>query len=96
MYLGNLVELAESYELYKHPQHPYTKTLLSAAPIPDPEKTRKRQRLILKGEIPSPVDTPPGCRFSTLCPNAEKRCSEISPELKAVSPGHEVACHLFG
>jgi oligopeptide transport system ATP-binding protein len=95
MYLGNLVELAESLELYRHPLHPYTETLLSAVPIPDPKITRERQRIILDGEIPSPLNPPPGCRFSTLCPRAEKRCAEAAPELREVSPGHQVACHLF-
>jgi oligopeptide transport system ATP-binding protein len=95
MYLGNLVELAESYELYKNPLHPYTKTLLSAVPIPDPKITRQRKRVILEGEMPSPMDVPRGCRFSSLCPNAQKICSEASPELKEVSPGHQAACHLI-
>ncbi|WP_010256984.1 ABC transporter ATP-binding protein [Treponema primitia] len=95
MYLGNLVELADSNELYKNPLHPYTKTLLQAVPIPDPRITRSRQRIILNGEIPSPMDLPPGCRFSTLCPNAMKRCSETAPVLTEAAPGHQAACHLF-
>ncbi|AEF83916.1 oligopeptide transport ATP-binding protein AppF [Treponema primitia ZAS-2] len=95
MYLGNLVELAASKELYKNPLHPYTKTLLQAVPIPDPRITRSRQRTILNGEIPSPMDLPPGCRFSTLCPNAMQCCSETAPMLKEIAPGHQVACHLF-
>ncbi|GHU96718.1 ABC transporter ATP-binding protein [Spirochaetia bacterium] len=95
MYLGNLVELAESYELYKNPLHPYTKTLLSAVPIPDPNITRQRKRVILEGEMPSPMDVPRGCRFSSLCPNAQRVCSENAPELKEVSPGHQAACHLI-
>jgi oligopeptide transport system ATP-binding protein len=95
MYLGNLVELAESYELYKNPLHPYTKTLLSAVPIPDPGLTRARKRLILEGEIPSPIGSPPGCRFNTLCPAAKKQCAEAAPELKEVSPGHQAACYLL-
>jgi oligopeptide transport system ATP-binding protein len=96
MYLGYLVELAESYELYRNPLHPYTKSLLQAVPIPDPDLTRSRKRTILAGEIPNPLDTPPGCRFSTLCPEAQKRCAEEIPELKETAPGHCTACHLFG
>ncbi|MDR3146929.1 MAG: ABC transporter ATP-binding protein [Treponema sp.] len=95
MYLGYVVELAESYELYKNPLHPYTGSLLQAVPIPDPELTRARTRSILKGEIPSPMDSPPGCRFNTLCPVAKKQCAEAVPELREVAPGHRVACHLF-
>jgi oligopeptide transport system ATP-binding protein len=95
MYLGNLVELAESYELYRNPLHPYTKTLLSAVPIPDPKITRERKRVILEGEMPSPMDMPQGCRFCTLCPNAQKICTEVSPELREITPGHQAACHLF-
>jgi oligopeptide transport system ATP-binding protein len=95
MYLGNLVELAESYELYKNPLHPYTKTLLSAVPIPDPGITRARQRLILEGEIPSPIGRPPGCRFNTLCPHAIGDCAERVPELTEAGPGHYAACHLL-
>jgi oligopeptide transport system ATP-binding protein len=96
MYLGYTVELAESSELCKNPLHPYTRTLLSAAPIPDPDITRSRKRDILRGEIPSPMDSPPGCRFNTLCPAAKKRCAEAAPELREVSAGHWAACHLFG
>ena len=92
MYLGCLVELAESYELYKNPLHPYTQSLLQAVPIPDPDLTRSRKRTILEGEIPSPMESPPGCRFHTLCPAAKKQCAEAAPELREVSPGHGVAC----
>jgi oligopeptide transport system ATP-binding protein len=95
MYLGNLVELAESYELYRNPLHPYTKSLLSAVPIPDPRITRERKRVILEGEMPSPMDAPRGCRFCTLCPHAQKICAEESPELREIAPGHKAACHLF-
>jgi oligopeptide transport system ATP-binding protein len=93
MYLGNLVELAASLELYKNPLHPYTRSLLSAVPIPDPNATRGRQRIILQGEIPSPMDLPQGCRFSSLCPNARPICKETEPELRELSPGHHAACH---
>ena len=95
MYLGNLVELAESYELYEKPLHPYTQSLLQAVPIPDPQVTRRRKRTVLQGEIPNPMDIPKGCRFNTLCPYAQKRCTETEPEFKEVAPGHSVACHLF-
>jgi oligopeptide transport system ATP-binding protein len=95
MYLGNLVELAESYELYKNPLHPYTKSLLSAVPIPDPDTTRSRKRVILNGEIPSPVDLPAGCRFSSLCPNVGEICKKAAPELREITLGHQAACHLL-
>ena len=95
MYLGQLVELAESYELCRHPIHPYTKTLLSAVPLPDPEKSRARQRILLEGDIPSPLDPPSGCRFHTRCPYATERCRGEQPALKEYSPGHFAACHLL-
>ena len=95
MYLGSLVELAESYELNKHPLHPYTKTLLSAVPVPDPEVSRTRHRIVLEGDIPSPMNPPTGCRFHTRCPYATKACSESVPEFREVEPGHYAACHLL-
>jgi oligopeptide transport system ATP-binding protein len=95
MYLGSLVELAASCELYRNPLHPYTKSLLSAVPIPDPKITRSRKRVILNGEIPNPVDIPAGCRFSSLCPNAGEICKKAAPELREISPGHQAACHLL-
>ena len=95
MYLGSLVELAESYELNKHPLHPYTKTLLSAVPVPDPEVSRQRQRIVLEGDIPSPMNPPTGCRFHTRCPYATKECSEAAPVFREVEPGHWAACHLL-
>ncbi|MEA4914821.1 MAG: ABC transporter ATP-binding protein [Christensenella sp.] len=93
MYLGCLVELAESYELCNKPIHPYSQTLLSAVPLPDPEKNKKRQRILLEGDIPSPLNPPSGCRFHTRCPYAMPICSEKEPEFKEYSPGHFAACH---
>ena len=95
MYLGSLVELAESYELTKNPLPPYTKPLLSAVPVPDPEISRTRQRIVLEGDIPSPMNPPTGCRFHTRCPYATKACSESVPEFREVEPGHYAACHLL-
>lgn len=95
MYLGNLVELAESVELNQNPLHPYTETLLSAVPVPDPEVSRTRQRIVLQGDIPSPFAPPVGCRFHTRCPKAIPRCQESTPKLKEYAPGHMVACHLL-
>ena len=92
MYLGSLVELAPKEELYAHPVHPYTKALLAAVPIPDP--TIKKNRIILKGDIPSPANPPSGCKFHTRCPYATKKCSEEIPEYKCVGNNHFVACHL--
>ena len=94
MYLGHLVELASSLELYRNPLHPYTKALLSAVPIPDPKTTRERKRHILKGEIPNPMNLPRGCPFSSLCPQAKPLCSETLPELRELGTGHEAACHF--
>ncbi|MGI5929031.1 ABC transporter ATP-binding protein [Pseudoflavonifractor sp.] len=96
MYLGSLVELADSYELNKNPIHPYTKTLLSAVPVPDPEVSRQRQRIVLEGDIPSPMNPPRGCRFHTRCPYATDKCKEAAPEFKEHAPGHWAACHLLG
>ena len=95
MYLGCLVELAESYELCRHPIHPYTQTLLSAVPLPDPEKNKTRKRLLLEGDIPSPINPPSGCRFHTRCPYAMPICSEEMPAFKEYGPGHFCACHLL-
>ena len=95
MYLGNVVELSESFELYKNPIHPYTKTLMSAVPIPDPIVTRSRERLILEGDIPSPINPPSGCKFHTRCPYAMDCCREEVPEFKEYASGHYAACHLL-
>jgi oligopeptide transport system ATP-binding protein len=95
MYLGQMVELAESYELCSHPLHPYTQTLLSAVPLPDPVKSRANKRILLEGDIPSPVDPPSGCRFHTRCPYATDRCRSEQPQLKEQNPGHFAACHML-
>lgn len=93
-YLGSLVEFAETEELYTHTLHPYTKALLSAVPELDPAISKTKRVQMLTGEIPSPINTPPGCKFATRCPHATPRCKEERPEFKEVCPGHYAACHL--
>lgn len=94
MYLGSLVEVGESSELYHRPLHPYTQALLSSIPIPDPERMRSRPGLQLDGDIPSPLDIPSGCPFRTRCPHATQRCAEEKPQLRQVGSS-QVACHLY-
>jgi peptide/nickel transport system ATP-binding protein len=93
MYLGNMAEIADRKNLYSQPLHPYSKALISAIPIPDPR--RKKERIVLKGDVPSPFNPPSGCPFHPRCPEARPECSQLKPALKEVKPGHKVACHLY-
>ncbi|WP_339218132.1 dipeptide ABC transporter ATP-binding protein [Paenibacillus sp. FSL W7-1332] len=93
MYLGALVETANKDTLYDRPLHPYTQALLSSVPVPDPKQ--KKERIILKGDLPSPVNPPTGCRFHTRCPSCMEVCKQITPVYREVEPGHQVACHLY-
>ena len=93
MYLGHMVELAQGEELIFHPVHPYTKSLISAVPVADPKTARSSKRIILQGDVPSPVDPPSGCPFRTRCPYADEICTAQKPEFEEISPGHFCACH---
>ena len=93
MYLGKLVELADSFELIAHSVHPYTRSLISAIPVADPVTARQSHRIVLQGDVPSPLNPPSGCRFRTRCPYADEQCANECPQLKEVSPGHFAACH---
>ena len=93
MYLGRMVELAESHELTEHPVHPYTKSLISAIPIADPKIAKASKRIVLEGDVPSPLNPPSGCRFRTRCPYATEKCAEEVPVWREITDGHYVACH---
>lgn len=95
MYLGNMVETGAANEVYNHPAHPYTKALLSAVPLPDPQKAKERRRIILQGEVPSPINVPRGCPFSGRCTYASERCRMEKPKLKPLGDNHSTACFLY-
>lgn len=94
MYLGNMVELATSDELYANTLHPYSKALLSAVPLPDPDREKQKSRIIIEGDVPSPINTPPGCPFAGRCPEVQDICHKNKPELREIHPGHFAACHF--
>jgi oligopeptide transport system ATP-binding protein len=96
MYLGRMVELADAAEIYDHPLHPYSQSLLSAVPLPDPKAARANKRIALTGDIPSPLNAPSGCPFRTRCRYATEKCAESMPPFNEVSKGHFVACHRIG
>ena len=93
MYLGKVVETADRDSLYKHPRHPYTRALINAIPIPDPEIERNKRVIHLEGDLPSPLNPPTGCTFHTRCPKATSRCRELAPRMEELDNNHWVACH---
>ncbi len=95
MYLGSIMEYADSEEIYRNPQHPYTKALFSAIPPPNPDIAKSQKYIALEGEIPSPINAPAGCKFSSRCPQTAKVCKESPPEAREIAPGHTAACHLL-
>ena len=95
LYLGRVAEIADNEDLYKNPRHPYTQALISAVPIPDPDLEAQKQRMIIKGDLPSPLNPPSGCRFRTRCPKAQDICAQKTPELENVNQTHVVACHFW-
>jgi oligopeptide transport system ATP-binding protein len=96
MYLGEIVELGPSKEVYERPLMPYTRALISAVPVPDPEVESKRRHIVLTGDVPSPINPPQGCRFHTRCPYAIPECARIKPRLREITPGHQAACIRIG
>ena len=93
MYLGKIVEMADADELFEHPRHPYTGALLSAVPVPDPRLARDKQRQVLSGDVPSPTNPPPACRFHTRCPKCQEKCTQVEPLLEPKEGGNVAACH---
>ena len=94
LYMGNIVELAKSEDIYNHPRHPYTQALISAVPIPDPKIEKNKDLILIEGDLPSPINPPSGCVFRTRCKKAQDICSQEKPELKEAASSHEVACHF--
>jgi oligopeptide/dipeptide ABC transporter ATP-binding protein len=93
MYLGKIVELGTGDDIYHRPAHPYTDALIKTIPVPDPAAERDKDDIAIRGELPSPIVPPPGCRFHTRCPRAQAKCAEVEPLLRSFGPGHQAACH---